>query len=466
MTAALAMLLSCSTDSDMDKLGSRIRVDISQESVSAGNAAAASEPLRIVGDAGETFTLSISEREYTEDCGSGTRGEITTTANLGAVAGEFTLDIYSETATSFTSPEMTSKVKYTGGIWGLQSELWWPYGAQLNFWAYLYGPGTYPFGAISHTQTAQSLTIGYEGPISGGSMSDAAILKDLAYAYTPYTSATRGQTVPITFKHALSAICFAVGTLDETIDITGVSVNNVLRNGTCSYSPKNANIFTWTKTSSPKTASYSQAFNIKGSTAIRGNQFDDTTNSSKTLWLVPQEITDDVSLTVHFKNATDLTEHSVTRKLKGTLSSGNTWKPGYAYTYTISGGGEDVNVSVDDAVISGVKQNLSITNTGNVNEYIRAAIVANWFKDGLLVAAWKETDGTFAGLCGSGWSKGTDGFYYYSSAVGPGQEISSKLFTSYTKPAAPVSGATLRMEIVTQAAKAVPGKTCQQAFGL
>ena len=116
-----------------------------------------------------------------------------------------------------------------------------------------------------------------------------------------------------------------------------------------------------------------------------------------------------------------------------------------------------VTVEVDDKVDGLRKYDVEITNTGNVDAYIRAAIVGYWCNnDGEIVAAWDPTDtdqGEFGGLAGTNWVKNGD-YYYYTQPVAPGAQTPSALFESYTVKQAPVEGAHLVMNIMAQAIQA------------
>lgn len=117
----------------------------------------------------------------------------------------------------------------------------------------------------------------------------------------------------------------------------------------------------------------------------------------------------------------------------------------------------DVEVSVTDNVSGNVKSNVVITNTGNTEAYIRAAIVANWVLDGKIVAPWTDSVSI-----NSGWTK-VGNYYYYTSPVAPGAATGSALFTSYTAPEAPVEGAHLEMTILAQAIQSKPKKALEDA---
>ena len=122
-----------------------------------------------------------------------------------------------------------------------------------------------------------------------------------------------------------------------------------------------------------------------------------------------------------------------------------------------------VDVDITDDVNGKVKSNVVIKNKGNTDAYIRAAIVACWYKDGKIVAAWDESQGTFSNLPGTDWTKGADGYYYYTKSVAPNDATGSKLFNTYTAPDAPVEGAHLEMDIIVQAIQSSPAAAISDA---
>ncbi len=77
------------------------------------------------------------------------------------------------------------------------------------------------------------------------------------------------------------------------------------------------------------------------------------------------------------------------------------------------------------------KTNVRIQNTGNLNSYVRVAVIP----------VWKNPDGSFTPLDSSGtyhillntddWAEGSDGFYYYRYSLQP-NELTSELIKSCT----------------------------------
>ena len=119
-----------------------------------------------------------------------------------------------------------------------------------------------------------------------------------------------------------------------------------------------------------------------------------------------------------------------------------------------------VTVSVSDTVTGNEKKDVQVTNTGNTTAYIRVAVVANWVKDGKVVAPWN--DYTNLNVL-STWDKGDDGYYYYMKPVAARDSV--KLLNSYTAEGGP-EGAHLEMTIVAQGIQSEPTSVVAGAWGV
>ena len=218
-------------------------------------------------------------------------------------------------------------------------------------------------------------------------------------------------------------------------------------------------------------------------------------DGSQTFFLIPQNVSE-VDLIITFT----INDREVT----SVLSLGNTtWTAGQLRTYTINA--KDVDVYVEDAINSGVKENVTITNTGNTSVFIRATIIGNWcdnennaavfgytdYKNSSLpyveIPSWTiegalngdEFAGAFVGLPGVNaedstikWERKSDGYFYYTKPVAPGETAAAPLFTSYTPsethPAFQIAGKDVDvhfvMEISTQAIEAKEGVDYEAAW--
>lgn len=115
-----------------------------------------------------------------------------------------------------------------------------------------------------------------------------------------------------------------------------------------------------------------------------------------------------------------------------------------------------INESFDDYV----KQNVTVTNTGNARAYVRAAIVATWQNDSGEIAPVMPVLGTdFSMEIGTQWTF-TDGFYYYKGILEPNgaadaADTSDELIVSAQQLMdGPSEGYTLHIEILAQTIQA------------
>ena len=241
-------------------------------------------------------------------------------------------------------------------------------------------------------------------------------------------------------------------------------------------------------------------------------------DGSQTFWLIPQPIKGNVKLKINYEVGKDKHEWTIDFG-KAITQNGEVdveWKAGQLRTYTIKI--DQVNVKIEDAVTigqdqtttytddkgnthtiyGGTKSGIAITNTGNTDAFMRVAITGQWVdKNGAPVfsftdftqsdiiqeiASWYDDQfgegegifGVFDGLVGytkngkdgsgnTGWVKGKDGYYYYTTKVAPSATTGTAPFNSYTVtlanvPKIKVAGALqdvhFVMEVSTQAISA------------
>lgn len=349
--------------------------------------------------------------------------------------------------------------------------------------------------------------------------------------------------VPVLFNHALTGVKFAIANPDEAM-ITSVKFTGLAGTGTCIITPANeggnytdaitehssAEAVNWgTGEDAPSVvtgAAYTATFDevvpfsgnsfeskgnypdsFKGAGSAMTNNLNDT-DATQTFWFIPQKMTNDVKLEITYTWGDDPTTHTAVIDFGKSVLKNNAntyWYAGQLRTYTFKV--DEVNVKIADTVTNSVKENVVITNTGNTDAFIRAALVGQWLDDNgnpvfgftdevfnyYEVDSWYQdqfvkttagTHGTFVGLPGY---KGTtanpnknwyynskDGYYYYTNVVKPGKAtgengvdadgklIHDPLFTKYTVGTAPnvsigghvVYTVTFELEIATQAVTA------------
>ena len=328
----------------------------------------------------------------------------------------------------------------------------------------------------------------YSTPGAANTTTAAETQTDIVFA-TATLNEKSDSPYGILFYHPFCGVKFKIGNLPAGVAITGVSLSGVYAKGDCVITPYYGNTAAYDKDNSnkkddntvqgsksmdcvawsnfgPETGStFGQTFTSSdynptldtskfpsdfadAGTNTKPNQNQlNTTTLSKTFNLIPQTFTDSHKLTMTIS----LTYNGVAMQRSTELTT-VTWLAGSLYTYTISAT-DEIDVTVTDEVNGNVKSNVVITNTGNMPEYIRAAIVGCWCDDdGNIVAPWSASQGTFDGLANSTyWHTGSDGYYYYKDPVPAGAATPTALFTTYTAPDAPEEGAHLEITITAQA---------------
>lgn len=510
---------------------------------------------------GDRFYLSetIEDLNYVS---AATRGTPVYTENVGKMHENLGVyikngnNVVLNTTTGFYAMDE----EMVGGGWRYQGEFdGWPDSDQTPLDFYLWLPAdTSGLGFKNFTpgKTNNNLSFSF----SYTSPTTAADQQDIIFAARPISKsdadANRVNGVPVLFNHALTAVKFAIENYDteNQITIKSVSFSGLVGSATCTvtpavennyrdktteeYSSANHNVVNWViPEDADRSTTYSSgtyadtvyyapngSFGNKGkypsSFSAAGNKHNlNDANATQTFWFIPQQMTDDVKLTIvyTFGNAEEVTGVLDFGKSVNKYSANKpvVWEAGQIRTYTIRV--DDVNVMIKDTVnivakhteqvldptghpfdavsYSGsTKSNVTITNTGNTDAYIRAAIIGQWLdSDGnpvfgftdyttgevALVASWYEDQfknntfkqGKFTGLPGyngtsttnHNWTLGSDGFYYYENIVKEGETIpaADSLFTKYTvgaPPAVKVAGGVkdvyFVMEIATQAVSA------------
>ena len=385
----------------------------------------------------------------------------------------------------------------------------WPDDEEQNLYFFVKMPTDYldsQADGFEYNSTDGTIEFDYSSPKT------AAAQKDILFSsrtlnkkeYKQYYTKTGA---PMTMHHALTAVKFRTGhenaNATKTI-ITKVEFVGLKGTGHCKVDPSTGEV-TWDQLgNSPY--NFSQTFsnpaydpeigkdNLDGTVDFAsgtegqtefGESFykaaaDKNLNNpdgSLTFWLVPQEIPDDVTLNITFLIKTPDTKdgreipHTIENfgeKLKKAGATEQvTWGAGELRTYTLMP--EDVDVKIVDEMEDYKKSDLHVTNTGNVDEYVRIMVIGNWYdKDGNILVGYKyslqeeglteeqkqemilpwyregyegldpddpnkkvdpygEFDGTFPlGRPAAGrtdWVRGTGSYFYYTEVIGAGEVI-------------------------------------------
>ena len=380
------------------------------------------------------------------------------------------------------------------------------------------------FGTNAHAEGKTTFT--YTSPTTGDEHQDAAAQQDILFSYVSVTKENYKKALPngypVTMYHALSGIKFAIsnavkdGALEMGIQITGISFIGVKNTGTCTVdagASTVANKIAWSSVSATANdnvmsqtfvaadnmvtytdgmfpSSFATTGTINGNKeAVQGKEINHAGDAAYTFWIIPQDFptTSTAKIRIDYKmnGNTEYMEIPLKKIAKAA------WGAGQLRTFTFKL--NDVNVKIEDTVelknssntqnpyTQSVKSNVIITNTGNTDAYIRAAIVGQWlssiedantnvgdivfgFTDAVgrldLVESWYEDQfvngshnhGEFIGLAGytnsgttgnttganpyNGWILCEDGYYYYTTAV-DANGTTAALFDSYIMKNAP-----------------------------
>lgn len=125
-----------------------------------------------------------------------------------------------------------------------------------------------------------------------------------------------------------------------------------------------------------------------------------------------------------------------------------------------------VSCEVTENFTNNKKDNVWVKNTGTTDAYIRATYVVNWV-DAQGNIASSDPVGykyTLTANLNNSWTKGSDGYFYYTSPIAPGDSTQGSLLTcTVTYPDNPEY--TLSVEVLAEAIQSVPEDAVKAAWG-
>ena len=517
---ATAVLSSCEREKDFNGLTPVGENGIAFVLDGASTRSMEALPVAVKGDViplGETGGESFFLSETIEDLNPSpaTKGAPAYTFNVGKLYPA--MDVYAAGNFGEATFVRMDEDAYDGGNngWRFQHSYAtypWPEDKDEDVDFYLRMPAAN--SAVTDLNYGDNISFSYVSPTT------AATQKDILFGHTSISfNDHKGylpKGAPVTMYHALTGIKFRVGNdnsgTTKTV-ITRVEISNIYDKGKCVLNPANGEV-SWPEadlgmvlgscsqdfdnpaysTGSDGTVDYGSDSKYAGTSFVSKKSEEDRTKNinmqnlndedgSLTFWLIPQVLSDDVTMKVYFRVKTpdtpDGTEISHTIAL-GTRSNNVEWKAGQLRTYTLEP--RDVDVEIFDTMSGLSKTNLHVTNTGNVPEYIRMLVIGNWYGweteddmnsgkepeilvgykyagnepaseieegdtiDTMMDPWYRETpkygqyfDPSFTNGKPTGenkWLRGTTGFYY-PDVIGPGQTLNSQteaLFKSYIWP--------------------------------
>ena len=118
-----------------------------------------------------------------------------------------------------------------------------------------------------------------------------------------------------------------------------------------------------------------------------------------------------------------------------------------------------VTSSVVEDISGNTKKNVSIMNTGNIDAYIRAAVVVTWQDEEGYLYHSKPVLGTDYKMDlkeDTAWELSSDGFYYFKEAVAPEDVTDILIEECYPVEGRTPEGYYLTVEILGSAIQAIP----------
>ena len=125
-----------------------------------------------------------------------------------------------------------------------------------------------------------------------------------------------------------------------------------------------------------------------------------------------------------------------------------------------------VSCLVEEDFTDGVKSNVKVRNTGNIEAYIRATVVATFVSEDNKVLATAPMEGVDYTIqwAEDGWVKGEDGYWYHTKPVQT-NETTAALIKSAQSVSVP-SGYKLHIQILATGIQSKPDNAVQETWGV
>lgn len=124
-----------------------------------------------------------------------------------------------------------------------------------------------------------------------------------------------------------------------------------------------------------------------------------------------------------------------------------------------------VSCEVSESFDGNIKKDVAVKNTGNVDAYIRAYVVANYVDSDGLVLSTAPLEGTDFRLFHTAgkWLRGSDGFWYYNEKIAPSRSTENLIDSVELLTEAP-DGYYLSLQIIATAIQADPEDAVKESW--
>lgn len=128
-----------------------------------------------------------------------------------------------------------------------------------------------------------------------------------------------------------------------------------------------------------------------------------------------------------------------------------------------------VTTEVEEEFNGTTRSNVRIKNTGNIDAYIRTAVIVNWADENGNVyggAVPKEGKDYSELKLKTSWVKGSDGYYYYTNPVAP-EAFTTAMFEPITQQQdCADTNYKLQVTILADGIQSVPADAVKEAWGV
>lgn len=143
-----------------------------------------------------------------------------------------------------------------------------------------------------------------------------------------------------------------------------------------------------------------------------------------------------------------------------------------AYIFTNTGSVKNTftvpksEIVVDEDFTGKLKENVKVQNNCDYDVYIRASIIVNWIDADGNVSAEAPANGDYSMTIdlNNGWSKGSDGYYYFNKSVAKGD--STGVLIKECKALAKKEGYHLQVSILAESIQSNPADAVKDAWGI
>jgi hypothetical protein len=241
--------------------------------------------------------------------------DLATYSAFGAFAYKYATDATMTTPNFMYNTEIRQNTVGGGNSWAPLTDYWWP-GADYNVRFFAYAPYNLTSATLSDSTTEGAPTLTYTNP------TDYAQQVDLLGASTEALPGNYAYAVNFAFGHALTAIHFVASKDMLAGTISGITLKNIYRKGTCNLADN-----TWSDLAdkSDFALTFDTAIEIDGTADVA------LTSDDQTLLMIPQTLASDATVEVAFTDKLTNTARTLTFNLADA-----TWQAGKSVTYCIN----------------------------------------------------------------------------------------------------------------------------------